>query len=389
MSRSRRNTVRLVVAGGGTGGHTYPALTTVQAVTNALNERGIALDAVWFGTSSGLESRIAKEQNIPFRPLAAGKVRRSLHPGALARTVVDMLKVPFGIAQAIASLARRRPDVVLSTGGYVAVPVGLAARLTGRKLVMHEQIMTLGLANRVLAHFATTIAVSHATSLNSLPARVRRRAVVTGNPIRPALLGGHRSAARTHYRLDPVLPLVYVTGGAQGSAQINRLVTQVLPDLLEHCQILHQCGPDNLGTIQAATAGLPAALAERYHLVPYVSGNLADVYSAASLVVSRSGAGTLAELTALALPSVLIPLVPTAGHEQQRGAEALQDAGAALALVGDQATAARLRETLLPLLKDPGQLADMSQAARTLGAPYAARQLAELVINHTWAGRRR
>ncbi|MEU8919491.1 UDP-N-acetylglucosamine--N-acetylmuramyl-(pentapeptide) pyrophosphoryl-undecaprenol N-acetylglucosamine transferase [Kitasatospora sp. NPDC048545] len=389
MSRSRRNTVRLVVAGGGTGGHTYPALTTVQAVRDVLNERGIALDAAWFGTSSGLESRIAKENSIPFRPLAAGKVRRSLRPGALARTALDMLKVPLGIAQAIASLARSRPDVVLSTGGYVAVPVGLAARLTGRKLVMHEQIMTLGLANRVLARFATTIAVSHATSLDSLSARVRRRAVVTGNPIRPALLGGNRAAAHTHYQLDPFLPLVYVTGGAQGSAQINRLVTQILPDLLEHCQILHQCGPDNLGPLQAATTSLPAALAERYHLVPYVSGNLADVYAAADVVVSRSGAGTLAELTALARPSVLIPLVPTAGHEQQRGAEALQDAGAALAMVGDQASAERLREVLLPLLKDSSRLADMSQAAQRLGAPDAARQLADLIIDHTWAGHHR
>ncbi|WP_030459477.1 glycosyltransferase [Kitasatospora sp. NRRL B-11411] len=388
MSRSRRNTVRLVVAGGGTGGHTYPALTTVQAVTRILNERGTTLDATWFGTSTGLENRIARENGIPFRALAAGKVRRSLRPSALARTALDMLKVPFGIAQAVASLARHRPDAVLSTGGYVAVPVGLAARLTGRRLVMHEQIITLGLANRVLARFATAIAVSHPSSLNTLPPRARRRAVVTGNPIRPALLGGRRAAAHVDYGLDPILPLVYVTGGAQGSAQINRLLAQVLPDLLEHCQILHQCGPDNHDAVRASAASLPAALAHRYHLVPYVSGNLADVYAAAALVVARSGAGTLAELTALSLPSVLIPLVPTAGHEQQRGAEALQDAGAAVALVGEQATGERLREVLLPLLKDPGRLADMRQAARALGRPDAARQLAELVIAHTPAGRR-
>ncbi|MFJ4184164.1 UDP-N-acetylglucosamine--N-acetylmuramyl-(pentapeptide) pyrophosphoryl-undecaprenol N-acetylglucosamine transferase [Kitasatospora sp. NPDC089509] len=376
-----RTTVRLAVAGGGTGGHTYPALTTITAVREQLAEHGIALEVTWYGTKAGLEAKVAAQHGIGFRPLAAGKVRRSLKPAALARTALDLLKVPYGIAQAAASLARHRPHVVLSTGGYVAVPVGLAAALTRRRLVMHEQITTLGLANRLLARVATDVALSHPSSLTGLPARARRRATVTGNPIRPVLLTGDAARARERHGLEDALPTVYVTGGAQGAAQINRLLAAVLPELLEHCQILHQTGPDHLTTARTRASALPPALAARYHPVGYVAERLEDVYAAADLVIARSGAGTLAELTALAKPAVLIPLVPTAGHEQQRGAETLADAGAAVALVADQATEARLLDAVLPLLKDPARRAEMAARSASLGKPDAARRLAALVIN--------
>ncbi|MFB7356091.1 UDP-N-acetylglucosamine--N-acetylmuramyl-(pentapeptide) pyrophosphoryl-undecaprenol N-acetylglucosamine transferase [Streptomyces gardneri] len=373
-------TIRLAVTGGGTGGHTYPALTTINAIRTNLAAADTDLDVTWYGTPAGLEARVAAEAGIRFRTIATGKVRRSLNPKALASTTVDLAKVPAGLGQAVAELRRFRPHVVLSTGGYVAVPLGLAARLTGTPLVMHEQITTLGLANRILARGATAIALSHATSLDALPPAARHRAVVTGNPVRPALFDGDRAAAHRAHQLDPDTPLVYVTGGAQGSAQINRLITDNLPHLLPHCQILHQCGEANYSQITQKTAGLAPEHAQRYRLVPYVSDGLADILAAADIVISRSGAGTLAELTAIGKPSILVPLIPTASQEQLRNAQTLQSAGAALCLDSVTATPDGLRNALLPLLKDPACRETMGRSARAAGQPDAAQRLADLVV---------
>jgi UDP-N-acetylglucosamine--N-acetylmuramyl-(pentapeptide) pyrophosphoryl-undecaprenol N-acetylglucosamine transferase len=375
-----RSTLTLAVAGGGTGGHTYPALTTIEALRDRLTAAGVDLQVTWYGTAAGLEARIAAERGIPFRALAAGKIRRSLRPPAVARTVVDLFRVPVGVLQAVAALARTRPDVVLSTGGYVAVPVGLAARLTGRRLVVHEQITALGLANRLLVRFASAVALSHPDSLDLLPRRARARARITGNPIRPDLLTGNPDAARKTYDLTPDLPLVYVTGGAQGSLQINQLITAVLPDLLDRAQVVHQCGQGPYEHTRAATAQLPPHLAGRYHLLPYLSDGLADILAAADLVVARSGASTLAELTAIGKPAVLIPLMTAAGGEQQRNADTLADAGAAVSLASENATPDQLRATLLALVGDAARRQAMADAARSLGRPDARTQLANLLI---------
>jgi UDP-N-acetylglucosamine--N-acetylmuramyl-(pentapeptide) pyrophosphoryl-undecaprenol N-acetylglucosamine transferase len=379
-------TVRLAVTGGGTGGHTYPALTAITALREQLAAEGRTLDVTWYGTPQGLEARISADHGIRFRPIATGKVRRSLKPAAVARTLVDLARVPYGILQATVQLARQRPDVVLSTGGYVAVPVGLGAAVTRTPLVMHEQITSLGLANRLLARVAKAVALSHESSLAALPGRARARAHVTGNPVRPALLHGNGDKARAAYGLDPALPLVYVTGGAQGSAQVNNLVLEVLPALLGSCQVLHQCGPDHHAKMSAHAAGLDPQVAHRYRPVPYVDGELADVFAAADVVISRAGAGTLAELTAIGKPAVLIPLEPTAADEQRRNAEYLAEHGAAYAITRPDVTATRLAECVWRLISEPGHRAEMAARSRALGHPDAAQALAELILANARRG---
>jgi UDP-N-acetylglucosamine--N-acetylmuramyl-(pentapeptide) pyrophosphoryl-undecaprenol N-acetylglucosamine transferase len=276
-----------------------------------------------------------------------------------------------------------RPDVVLSTGGYVAVPVGLAAATVGAPLLVHEQTTRLGLANRILLRRATTIALSSPTSVDLLPPAVRPRAVVTGNPIRVELLDGDADRgvkALGWTGWDASLPTVYVTGGAQGSVQINRLVEAVLDWLLQRANVVHQCGATSLGQLQRRAAHLPAELAGRYRLIEFVGAELPDVQALADVVVSRSGAGTLAELTALGKPSVLIPLVPTGGNEQEHNARYLQQAGAARALLGRSPTAADLQDALDGLIADPVLRAGMAAQAAQLGRPQAAHDLATVLL---------
>ncbi|MEV4255270.1 undecaprenyldiphospho-muramoylpentapeptide beta-N-acetylglucosaminyltransferase [Spirillospora sp. NPDC049652] len=371
--------MRMIVTGGGTGGHTYPALTAVRTLQGELAAAGLPpAEVLWIGQADSLEMRVAGEQGIAFEAVATGKIRRHSNPLRMlsVSNIRDMARVPLGVFQARSVMRRFRPDVVLATGGYVAVPVGVAARMRRRPLVVHEQTVRLGLTNRLLAKRATRMAVSSESTLPLLPAAARDGAVVTGNPVRPEVLAGNADKAAAMLGLDRRFPTVYVTGGAQGSQQINRLVVEILPWLLTGANVVHQCGPANEEEIRRATAGLPQG---RYRLAGYVGPELPDILALADVVVSRSGAGTIAELTALGKPAVLLPLASSAGGEQAHNAEHLEQAGAARALLGE-VTARQLADAVGPILGDPAQRAEMARRARALGRPDAAARLVDVVL---------
>jgi UDP-N-acetylglucosamine--N-acetylmuramyl-(pentapeptide) pyrophosphoryl-undecaprenol N-acetylglucosamine transferase len=376
---------RLVVTGGGTGGHTYPALTAVRTLQARLATEGRALETLWIGTADGLEARVAPAEGIPFTSVVTGKIRRSKNPFKLVSpaNVRDMARVPLGVVQARKAIEAFRPDVVLATGGYVAVPAGLAARMGRHPLVLHEQTVRLGLANRKLAASATRICVSSESTLELLSDSARQLTVVTGNPVRPEVLSGDADRAVQALQaggFDRQLPTVYVTGGAQGSQQINELIGEVLPWLLQQANVVHQCGPTHVDSLRARAAGLPAELAGRYHLAGFVGPELPDVLALADVVISRSGAGTLAELTALGKPAVFVPLASAAGNEQAHNARHLQEAGAAVALEG-AVTADQVRNALGPLLADAHLRWAMAERARAYGRPDAADRLVDEILS--------
>ncbi|GIH70731.1 UDP-N-acetylglucosamine--N-acetylmuramyl-(pentapeptide) pyrophosphoryl-undecaprenol N-acetylglucosamine transferase [Sphaerimonospora thailandensis] len=374
---------RLIVTGGGTGGHTYPALTAVRTLQGRLAATGRALEVLWVGTADGLEARVAAAEGIEFATVATGKVRRSRNPLEIVSNIKDMGRALLGVIQARSIVSGFRPDVVLATGGYVAVPVGLAARMRRRPLVVHEQTVRLGLANRMLARAATRFAVSSESTLSLLPESVRAGAVVTGNPVRPEALSGRPERAVEALGLhgfDRSLPTVYVTGGAQGSQQINTLMYGILPWLLSHANVIHQCGAANLEGLRRDAGQLPAELAARYLLTGFVGPELPDVLALADVVISRSGAGTIAELTALGKAAVLIPLASSAGGEQEHNARHLHEAGAAVALLGNVSPDG-LRQAVAPLLADPAYRADIAKRAMAHGRPDAADRLVDVVLS--------
>jgi len=387
-STHRLHTLRMIVTGGGTGGHTYPALTTVTALQARLAETGSAPELLWVGIADSLEAKIADRNGIPFRAITTGKLRRSTDPRDLARNLADAFRIPLGIAQAVLTVARTRPAVVLSTGGFVSVPIGLAAALFRVPYLMHEQTLSLGLANRILARVATRILLSHEASLDHLPRQARSRAVVTGNPVRSAVLNGDPARGLAAYGLDPAVPLVLVTGGATGAQQINRMLTGRLSDLLRHCQIVHQCGSHGLTEMRQVAQGLPAQVAHRYQVVDFIHDELPDLLAAAAVVVARSGAGTVAELTALGKASILVPYPVSAGDEQRVTARHLASEGAAVMLDGDQATPDHLFAAVTGLLADPRRRAEMSRAAAAQGRPDAAGRVVTEILTVS-AGRKR
>lgn len=370
----------IVVTGGGTGGHVYPALAVARALAA---EHGV--EVTWVGAAGSLEERTAASNGIAFRRVATGKLRRASNPLKMitVANVRDMLRVPLGIAQAVVLLARTRPDAVLATGGYVAIPVGIAAKVTRRALIVHEQTVRLGLANRLLARGRARVAASSESTLGLLPPAVRERAVVTGNPTRPELADGDAGKAIAALGLtgfDRTRPTVYVTGGAQGSVQINTLISGLLPWLLEHADVVHQSGQRDLPRLEQEAAALPDGLRARYHLTAFVGPELPDVLALADVMVSRAGAGTIAEITALGKPAILIPLASSAGGEQEHNAAHLQAQGAAAALLGGRVDAAALRSALENLLADPEARAQMAANAKQAGRPDAANRLVEVVL---------
>ncbi|MFE1169227.1 glycosyltransferase [Nocardiopsis sp. NPDC058789] len=381
--RSPRN-LRLIVTGGGTGGHTYPALTAVNALRARLESTGHSLEVLWVGAADSLEQRVATTNGIAFEAVATGKIRRSKNPIKMVSpaNVKDMTNVPRGVAQARSLVSDFAPDVVLATGGYVAVPVGLAARMCRRPLVVHEQTVRLGLANKVLARAGAQIAVSAQSSVALLPEGSQGTAVVTGNPVRPEVLTGQPQRAAEGLGFtghDPELPTVYVTGGAQGSAQINTNVRDILPWLLTRANVVHQCGANNVDALRESAQGLDPALAQRYHLTAFVGPELPDVLALADVVISRSGAGTIAELTALGKAAVFIPLASSAGNEQAHNARHLQESGAAVALLGE-VNPANLQAAVEPLLADPATRDAIASQARSKGMPDAAERLVDVLL---------
>jgi UDP-N-acetylglucosamine--N-acetylmuramyl-(pentapeptide) pyrophosphoryl-undecaprenol N-acetylglucosamine transferase len=377
--------LRLIVTGGGTGGHTYPALTAVRALQARLAAAGRPLEVLWVGKAGGLEARVAASEGIAFAAVATGKIRRSRNPLKMVSpaNVKDMGRVPLGVAQARKLVSEFRPDVVLATGGYVAVPVGLAAKFCRRPLVIHEQTVRLGLANRALTRAATRVAVSSESTLSLLTESARKVAVVTGNPVRPEVLNGRPDKAIEALGLhgfNRSLPTVYVTGGAQGSVQINGIVRDILPWLLSHANVVHQCGESSAKGLREYAATLHRDLAPRYLVTEFVGPELPDVLALADVVISRSGAGTIAELTALGKAAILIPLASSAGNEQAHNARHLQDAGAAVALL-DGVSPLNLRDALVPLLADPEQRAAIAQQARAHGRPDAAERLVDVLLS--------
>ncbi|PYM93160.1 MAG: undecaprenyldiphospho-muramoylpentapeptide beta-N-acetylglucosaminyltransferase [Candidatus Rokuibacteriota bacterium] len=371
----RQTPTDVVIAGGGTGGHTSPGL----AVATLLRQRSYS--CVWIGSRSGIEAQRVPQSGIPYVAISTGKLRRHW----TWQNVADLLvNVPAGAVGAVRALRALRPRVVFGTGGFVALPVVLGAALLRVPIVLHEQTSVPGLANRIGARFARRIAVTFPGSAGSFPTS---RVTVTGNPLRPELRAGSRSSAIARFQLDPSLPLVYVTGGALGAQRINRVVGDALVPLLEHAQLIHQCG-ENPATgdrswLEERRAALPPALARRYTIVPYVGAELAEIYAAAALVVARAGAGTVNECCQLGMPALYVPLPDTRGDEQTANARLVERAAGAVVLPQPMLTPERLVRGVQALLADPARLKQMGEQARTLAIPDAAERLVAL-LTESW-----
>lgn len=384
-------TVRLLICAGGTGGGVYPALAILQALIEGdgglkkevgeRDENGAGFSSafipypssfLWVGGAGGMEADLVKRQGVPYTEIPAAGV----HGVGLRALPGNLLRLGRGFLASRRILSEYRPDVLLFTGGYVAVPMALASRLLPGsrrpKVLLYVPDIEPALALQTLARFADRIAVTTESSEQYYSRR--EKVTPTGYPVRSDLQTWDRQAARQALGLEIHTPMLLVSGGSRGARSINRALIANLPDLLAKMQIVHISGKLDWAEIEAAAESLPSELAPRYRAFPYLHEEMGAALTAADLVLSRAGASVLGEYPMFGLPAVLAPY-PYAWKYQRTNAGYLADRGAAV-VIEDADLSIKMAPLVKELMADPSRREKMSREMRSLARPHAAQEIA-------------
>ncbi|MCL5411135.1 MAG: undecaprenyldiphospho-muramoylpentapeptide beta-N-acetylglucosaminyltransferase [Patescibacteria group bacterium] len=353
-----------------TGGHLTPALATIQELKKQPN-----IEIIFIGRKSTIEgdktpsaeSTIIPKMGIKFIPLTTGRLQRRF----TRYTIPSLLKIPFGFAQALKILLGVKPDVILSFGGYLAVPVVVAGKALNIPVITHEQTVESGLANKIIARFANKVAISWEQSLKHFPSK---KAILTGNPVREEMFNLKR--------VKTMKKLIYVTGGNQGSHVINETLLSILPDLLDKYEVTHQTGSSEVykdfEMAKAKYLTLPKRVQEKYKFAKWFEGNeVAEILSKASLVIGRSGANMVCELAIIGVPAIFIPLPYASHNEQTKNAQVLEQIGAAVILPQRELTAKRLLAVVEMIMEKFDSYQKKAKEAKKLVPKDGARRLVE------------
>ncbi len=325
-----------------TGGHLTPAL----AVIEILQKQYPDLQLVFIGRLTvfegirvqSQEERIMKSLNIPFYPLTAGRIRMQWSVASL----ISAIKIPIGIIQAWILIMRLRPSLIIAFGGYVGFPVALAGKLIGTKVLVHEQTVKPGFANALAARFADTVCISFQESRRNISTK---HIVYTGLPLRSALYDPPGTVSIQI--VEPERKILYIMGGATGSVTINSAVLPVLPALLKTYTIVHQTGTLDYERVKAYRLTLTDTIRRHYHIFSYIdTPDHAWILHHASMVISRSGANTVAELLHTKTPSLVIPLARSRGNEQFKNAQMLVKSTVSKILTESELTAENIIRTV-------------------------------------------
>jgi UDP-N-acetylglucosamine--N-acetylmuramyl-(pentapeptide) pyrophosphoryl-undecaprenol N-acetylglucosamine transferase len=364
----------VLVAGGGTAGHVFPAIAVAHELRTLMPD----VEPVFIGVADRLEARLVPEAGFRLHLIEAASIPRRPSPA--------LLKVPgalrAGVRACMELIDQERAVAAVTFGGYVSFPLNRASWRTQLPLVIHEQNSIPGLTNRLAARWADRVAVTFPGSAQ----RFRRpeRCAVTGNPVRSDVLSLDRAARRAEARigfgLDPHLPTLLVFGGSQGARSLNRAIVEAHRSWGDtRLQILHAAGRGGYATAVADWEQARATgTGPRVEVVDFIE-DMAAAYAASDVVVCRAGATSIAELTVLGLPSVLVPYPHATADHQTENARALERTGGASVIEDEQLQADRLVAAVRPLLDDAGRYGDMARAAAAFGRPDAATNVARLV----------
>jgi len=282
--------MKVLFSGGGTMGSVMPLL----ALKDDLQKE--KAEFLWIGTKKGPEKDVVEKAGVEFKGISAGKLRRYF--------TFKNFAIPFlmtcGFFQSFFAILKFKPDIILTAGGFVCVPVVHAGWILRKKIIVHQQDLKVGLANKIMKAFATKVTVSFEELKKYFS---KKKVVVTGNPVRKMIFSGSKDSAVQRFGIEPNLPTLLIMGGGTGALAINKLVRQILANLVEFCQVIHITGRGKSAFAKASADRQP-----RYHMFEFLHDEIADAYAAATLVVSRAGFGALTELSALGKPTILIPL---------------------------------------------------------------------------------
>ena len=349
----------IILTGGGTAGHVTPNLALIPS----LKESGY--DIHYIGSYNGIERKLIEGSGIPYDGISSGKLRRYFD----LKNFTDPFRVIKGYGEALKLIKKYKPDVLISKGGFVAVPVVLAAKHYHIPTIIHESDMTPGLANKLCIPSARKVCCNFPETLKYLP---KDKAVLTGSPIRAELLKGDRMAGLQYTNLSAAKPIILVIGGSLGSVKVNTAVRHILPRLLEKFQVIHICGKGNLDESLIGTPG--------YVQYEYVDSPLKHLFAAADMIISRAGANSICEILALRKPNVLIPLSAAASRgDQILNANSFAKQGFSAVLEEEKLTDDTLYETVVNTYENRRRFIEAMETSHLNNAVETIKNLIEEV----------
>jgi UDP-N-acetylglucosamine--N-acetylmuramyl-(pentapeptide) pyrophosphoryl-undecaprenol N-acetylglucosamine transferase len=360
--------MRVMIAGGGTGGHLFPGL----AVAEEFKSRDTSTEVIFVGTEHGIEARVVPREGYTIKFLRA----EGLVGVSAAKKVRATIKMCFSVIDSYRIIKTVRPDIVIGVGGYASGAVMLLAFLMSVPTMILEQNSMPGLTNKILGKFVNTVCLTYQESSSFFP---RAKTFLTGNPVRARILKGSTEAGHKLFSLEPGLFTVFAFGGSSGARSINTAMVDALNhlhDLKDKIQFLHQTGPKDFEKVREAyrKTGFKGTVA------PFIY-QMGEAYAVAGIVISRAGATTLAELTALGKPAILIPYPYAAGNHQELNARKLYEIGAAKMLLEPEMKGEALANAIRELYTDETARAEMQRNSRSVGRPDACAKVVDVAMS--------
>lgn len=382
---------KILLTGGGTGGSVTPLL----AVAKKLKEQKSELEFLFLGSKKGPEKELIEEEKIPWQPIFAGKLRRYLS----LRNIIDPFFILLAFWQSLGIIIKFKPDIILSAGSFVSVPVVWASWFCRVPILIHQQDIKPGLANKLMAPFARKITVSFVKSLKDFSTK---KVVWTGNPVRSEVFQGKQEKAQDFFCLEKDLPTILVLGGGTGSLRLNKVMSNAVFELINFCQIIHSAGrgknifqdekfkdmyradifkdtklSSNQDTEESKYQVIKKDQIKRYHVYEFLGDEISDAYNIADLVISRAGLGTLSELAVLGKPTFIIPMP---GTHQENNASYFENHDACVVLSERSLTSEVLVRYIKKFLSDQGRLNKLSVNMKKMMPADAAGKVASEVL---------
>ena len=371
--------MKILLTGGGSGGHFYPIIAVAEQIRTIAKEMRLVPPHLTFMAPEQYDAEALFEHDIAFAPVTAGKRRRYVS----IKNFFDLFKTGWGIIIAVVKVFFLFPDVIFGKGGYASFPALLAGRAFGIPIVIHESDVVPGKVNAWAARFAQRIAISFPETADLLSKETAEKVALTGNPVRKDLHTAAATGAAAFLKLEESTPVILILGGSQGAQHINEAVLEILPQLVEKYQIIHQVGKENLAEI-TETAGV--LLDKNIHAARYKPFDFLNVVGlrmaagAADLIITRGGGGAVFEVALWGKPSIFIP-ISSQLSDQPKNAFAFARAGACIVIEENNLTPNVLLSEIDRLMNDPARRAEMGNAARAFAQPDAAAKIAREIID--------
>ena len=370
--------MRIIFSGGGSGGHIFPIIAIVREIRKVRPD----FQFYYIGPKDEFGSFLLSREGIKVKTILAGKIRRYWGIKTFFQNLLDILKIPIGFLQSFFYVFLLFPDLIFSKGGYGSFSTSLLGRIFLTPVILHESDVAPGLSNRLISKLALEIFISF--SIKETEYFSLKKTISVGNPIRKEILNGSKEEAKKLFGLSEEKPVVLILGGSQGSQRINNLVLDVLPQLLNNFQIVHQTGSKNLKEVKSGVKVMVQKPLEKYyHPFPFLNETeLKHVLKISDLVVSRAGSGSIFEIAASNKPSILIPLPESAQNHQIKNSYVYQKSGACVVIEEKNLAPHFFLEKLKYLLSRPDRLQEMSEAAKRFSRPRAAEIIAQYIVEY-------